>query len=129
MIAYTYYDKAFLAQASGDLCTVRLAGAYPGGGDTYDCYQTESPLITTLTHGNGFSAAWVINTNYQGFQGGDTYESYAVGSITPTTILAEMGNQMSGSWSITGNYTGYGSTSSGSEVWEEYPPRLDHRTV
>jgi hypothetical protein len=124
VIAYTYYDKAFLAQASGaggDLCTVRLSGAFTGGGDTFDCYQNELLLVTTLTHGNGFSAAWVIDTNYFGPQGGDTYESYSVGSIGPSTVLAEVGNQMTGSWSITGNYTGYGSTSSGSEVWEEYP--------
>src|ERR671922_592164 len=93
-------DPAFLGRrrGSGNDGTACAVTAADGGGDTFDCYADQDPIIGSLAFGTGWTGAWVQGDNYVGTWGVETFESYSDG-----TAPAGGGTGWSGNWATGAN--------------------------
>lgn len=85
---------------NSDLCALNLSN---GGGDTFNCYSEQDPVIQSLGSGSRWNGAWNISTNYNQIIGQETFEFYNEGSDVSNL---NAGSGWSGAWAVQGNYGG-----------------------
>lgn len=69
-----------------DLCAMPLSN---GGGDSFDCYTVEDPIVQTLNSGTAWAAAWVLTD--RGGWAWDWLDAYSVGPCQAAALVGGVG--------------------------------------